>query len=190
MDVTRMIEAEPQLLQQAIGPDGMAVHLAILRRQDAIAMSLIRHGANPDSRGRWNATPLQLAAWMGEADVVQLLLSSGVSAEQRGGRGAMVPILWAAAGSRVQRNPAADHVAVVKLLLAHGAQADARDRLGRPASALASSAVAELLDPDGRSSGSGPAGGHNADRTPDRQHPAPDHTPPPWQLLPRGSYSV
>jgi ankyrin repeat protein len=147
--VRRMIATDPSLLAMPLSRDGTALHVAILCHQDEMTRMLLDLGADSDSPGRWQGTPLQLAAWAGNVDVVDMLLERGVSPENGGNAGRMTPIVWAAIGSRGDRETGSDHVAVVKRLLSAGATAVAFDAQGRTASSLASAAVGAVLDAHG-----------------------------------------
>jgi len=69
----------------------------------------------------WGSTPLHVASWQGQADVVELLLERGAPVDvQANPPEDSLPLGWAAHGSQHCGNPHADHVRVVRALLAAG----------------------------------------------------------------------
>ncbi|WP_043629512.1 ankyrin repeat domain-containing protein [Nonomuraea candida] len=127
------------------GADGdTALYRAAVQGHAAVVRTLLAAGADPDrvSEGDGEGRPLCAAACWGHLDVVTALLDAGAGPglpEQPGG---MTALHWAAANERL---------AVVRALLGHGADPDARDSAGRTALSHAAergaaSVVRALLD--------------------------------------------
>ena len=98
------------------------------RRDDArvrvrSAQLLLEHGADVNSRDEDKSTPLHVASYCCRADVVQVLLDHGATASLEGNLG-RTP-LHLVAGSRYY--PVQNCVRIAKLLLEHGADANAHD---------------------------------------------------------------
>jgi ankyrin repeat protein len=88
----------------------------------------------------WGSTPLHGAAWHGQAEVVELLLSRGAPIGTPANPPAEgVPLAWAAHGSSNCRNPRGDYARVVRALLGAGATPMAAH------AEMASPQVAEIL---------------------------------------------
>jgi ankyrin repeat protein len=82
---------------------------------------LLEAGSDPNLKSRVETTPLQVAAFHGPIEVLDLLLSKGADVNAVGFQGSTA-LHWAVDG----RNEAA-----AKLLIEHGAKLDARDGEGR-----------------------------------------------------------
>src|SRR5262245_7475822 len=99
------------------------------KNRRAVAELLLAVRADINAKNKEGVTPLHLAAYHGNKDMVELLLShkADVKAVDRKGR---TPLHWAirprSLAEEVQ-NPSA----VVKLLIAHKAKVNARDRAGQ-----------------------------------------------------------
>lgn len=108
------------------GPKDSPVFEAAQLGNNAILLDLVRHGAdlNAESRiGYLGDTPLAYAARYGEVGAVRLLIEAGADVNHRSDNGT-TPLRDAlAAGPHA--------VAVVQLLLAHGANPDIKDNQGR-----------------------------------------------------------
>ena len=86
----------------------------------AMAETLLAAGADPNLALPFGETPLMTASRTGNADVVSRLLAAGADvddATEEGASGAQTALMWAVAQQ---------HPAVVEVLLAHGADVNAR----------------------------------------------------------------
>ncbi|KAI9455268.1 ankyrin repeat-containing domain protein, partial [Lactarius psammicola] len=102
-----------------------------------IAELLLEHGADVDAQCKDNTTPIHMASYYGEVEMVQVLLDHGAMASRRGNLG-QTP-LHLVAGSRYY--PLYDSVIIAKLLLGrvemvqllldHGATTNSEVNLGR-----------------------------------------------------------
>jgi hypothetical protein len=71
----------------------------------------------------WGATPLHQAAWRGQTDAVRALLARGAPVEIQANPPVQgSPLTWAAHGSANCGNPRGDYIAIVRALVAAGAQ--------------------------------------------------------------------
>lgn len=155
-DLARLV----QLLDRGLAVDtpladaSTALHWAVLREQDAVVAHLLQAGADVDLRNRNGVAPLHLAALNGNPAITRQLVAAGadVNATLPGGESVLmvasrtgsadVVEQLLAAGALVDlRDPAyrqtalmiaarENHPAVTRLLLRHGADVDARTRLG------------------------------------------------------------
>ncbi|KAJ8246699.1 hypothetical protein GJAV_G00254410 [Gymnothorax javanicus] len=103
------------------------------RSQEEVVSALLEKGADPSHRDHDGMTPLLLAAYEGQATVLELLLEAGADVDEspglRGFASASITPLLAAASM--------GHQAAVKAALFWGAAADAIDGEGRTALSLA-----------------------------------------------------
>jgi ankyrin repeat protein len=98
------------------------------------ARILLKAGANPNAAiPDWGGTPLIIAATMGRTDVVELLLDNGADPNLRDGN-TWTPLHAAVRDSDYgsERSTRAAAAAVVKVLLAHGANPNARIKQDKP----------------------------------------------------------
>lgn len=111
------------------------------RSEMKVVEALLKHGANPNVREgsvkvadevAFGRTPLYLAAWNGAESVVKILLDRGADVDAKTD-GGWTPLMAAAYRSTKQ------HLQIVKDLLAHGADAQARDKDGDTARRLSGS---------------------------------------------------
>ena len=122
IDAVRRVDANAvrRLIEQKIDvnatqPDGAtALHWAAHRNDVAIADLLIRAGAKVDSADEGGVTPLGLASLNASPAMVERLLKAGANP----GAGRESPVLAAARSGNVE---------VMKLLLAHGGDANAKE---------------------------------------------------------------
>lgn len=135
-DVRRHLAANPEAARGAAGARLAPLHQAILRKQTAIALLLLEHGADvdaPDSSGR---TPLHLAVERDDATVAQALLARKADPARRD-RVGWTPLHHAAAKNRL---------AIARLLLDAGLDPNVRsERGGTPLHEAAASGGGELV---------------------------------------------
>ena len=98
-----------------------------------IANQLLDCGANVNEKDNDNATPLHLASYYQRLEIVRVLLNNGASIGMENDQG-KTPLQMAIMGNRY---PQGNDVGVARLLLAHGAEAYARDKYPIPMSDLA-----------------------------------------------------
>jgi uncharacterized protein len=107
-----LIAALAVTLAAADDPDGTTpLHWAVRANDLAAAQRLLSSGANPDAANRYGVTPLSLAAENASAPMIQALLQAGAHSTDS--------ILMTAAR--------AGNAEVVRMLLARGADANARE---------------------------------------------------------------
>jgi ankyrin repeat protein len=96
--------------------------LEAVRKGDAgLVRTLIRSGADPDTRNAIGATPLMYAAAFASSDLIRLLLDSGADVNARSNSGGTA-LMWATGNS-----------SNVRLLLEHGAAVNAATKDGTTA---------------------------------------------------------
>jgi len=118
--VDAMLKDQPDL-SRSIGPEHYAAFYRAAERNDLPAIdAMLLCGFDPnrgdESIGK---TALHVAAMEGWPDAVRLLLAHGASVEARDREFKAQPLIWAAEGSRGNRNDR-DHAAVGRLLLDAG----------------------------------------------------------------------
>jgi ankyrin repeat protein len=92
-----------------------------------LLQSLVAAGADVNGRNKLGETPLHIAALYGDCEVIRALLDAGADPNSRSGPMGMPP-LSALAYTNQQRQT---HDRIFNTLLAHGADVNARDDLGR-----------------------------------------------------------
>jgi uncharacterized protein len=112
---------------------------AAMNRDMAAVRALIREGADPNSRGKYDTSALLWLVRVGEVETARLLLDAGANPNTASARGVLPLQLAVANGDR----------AMVELLLTRGAAVDAVDPAGETAlftaAKLGGEAIAELL---------------------------------------------
>ena len=91
-----------------------------------VAKQLLKRGANMDEKDKDDATPLHLASYYRRLEIVQVLLDHGASIDIENNQG-KTP-LRVAITSNGRRQGEVIGISVARLLLAHGAEAYARDK--------------------------------------------------------------
>jgi ankyrin repeat protein len=148
---TNVLAAEK--LPAPVSADGTtALHEAVYKKDLALVQKLLQQGAKPDARNDYGSTPMTVAAEHGDYPIMQALVSAGGNIESPNGEGqtllmavvrtgnvetarllldkganvntkenwgGQTALMWAAA----QQQPA-----LIKLLIAHGAEVDARSK--------------------------------------------------------------
>jgi ankyrin repeat protein len=113
-------------------PDGTtALHWAVRNDDVQTARLLLRAGAHVNAANRYGATPLSIAAVNGSAPMIDLLLEAGANPNQVISKGQTVLMTAARTGNPAAVNAlmwaaAENHADVVRLLIAHGADVNAR----------------------------------------------------------------
>jgi ankyrin repeat protein len=114
--------ADPNIFIKPGWPEeSTALHMAVKRSKPAIAELLLKHGAKVDALNAYNNSALHLAAGIGSAEKVELLL--GHDADPNGAGSTSSPLV----------NPVHyNHLAVAELLLAKGANPNVTNSYGIP----------------------------------------------------------
>ena len=95
-----------------------------------VANRLLECGANVNEEDNDNATPLHLASYFKRLEIVRVLLDNGASIDMKNGAG-KTPLQIAIVGNNHAHG---NGIGVARLLLAHGAEAYARDKIPRSTS--------------------------------------------------------
>lgn len=111
---------------------GTALHTASGAGDDTAVSALLERGASVDARDRSGETALSLAVYFRHRSTVALLLARGASANTANTDLGMTPLHIAAHGM-----DAGADVEIIKLLIANGAQVNARDLRGHTALRIA-----------------------------------------------------
>jgi ankyrin repeat protein len=82
------------------------IHAAIENGRSALLAELLEHGADPNARSRTGATCLHAAAWIGNLEMVELLLARGAEAAALDDEHHNTPAGWAEHAATVTNNPA------------------------------------------------------------------------------------
>ena len=159
------------------GAEGVPMHVAARAGHADILSILVEHGADVDVRGGYLYTPLHHASFDGKLEAAQCLLDRGADVNARVfndatalclvalrdgdnvdfarmllRRGARIEgpdnDLWTPLHRAVRRN----NIQLVRLLLEHGADINARDKLGKTPSQYGSAEIVELLSKYGAKS--------------------------------------
>ncbi|HUU59145.1 MAG TPA: ankyrin repeat domain-containing protein, partial [Phycisphaerae bacterium] len=112
-----------------------ALHLAARRGRKDVVTILLAAGSDVSAGDREGATPLHAAASRGRLEMVKLLLSKGADVKAATTRSKATALHRLAGGAFSTRDgqtePGQDFIATGKLLIAKGAEVDARDGSGR-----------------------------------------------------------
>ena len=100
-----------------------ALHILVEQRNTEWLNVLLAHGARPDIQRNDGSTPLGMAAQIGWADGANLLLARGANVNLANNRGE-TPLILAV---QARQLPAADRLAIVRVLMARGADPNRQD---------------------------------------------------------------
>lgn len=100
--------------------ESAAVADAAQQGRARVVRLLLEAGLDPCAPGMDSGSALHVACWFGYPEVVQELVDR-VPLDLLDAHHGSPPLGWATHGAHWSHNPAGDHVAVVELLLAHGA---------------------------------------------------------------------
>jgi ankyrin repeat protein len=119
------------------------LHWAAYYDHQEIAELLISRGADLDAQDPWDSTPLYLAAEQGHIEIVELLIAEGAEVNVKSKRWGYTPLHRAAWGPVVRplsersensgSAPNTSYTEIVDLLIAQGAEINARDNDGQTA---------------------------------------------------------
>ena len=104
---------------------------------EAVVQQLLQKGADVNAASKTGNTPLIIAAWTGDLDVIKLLLGTGAKVNAANKRGE-TPLMLASGRGFAE---------VVKLLLGAGAKVNAADKNGKSALVYAEGHVLDLVNP-------------------------------------------
>ena len=137
-----LVRENPELIATFEEKDLLSLNEAAKRGKVEAVRTLLDCGFDIAFKGSgsWGSTPLHIAAWFGQAEMVKFLLSRGSPIDIPASSPVeSLPLGWAAHGSRNCRNPNGDYPQVVRALLAAGAN-PSPDEAG-----MASPEVAEII---------------------------------------------
>jgi ankyrin repeat protein len=130
-------------VQRTDARDKTAILYAVATGDLEIVAALLDAGADPDAQAADGSTALILAAGEGRTDICQRLLAAGASVDRFGEPGITASHVRGTLGksewltfqplSAVMRAAAAGHLETVRLLIASGADVNARDAVGNTA---------------------------------------------------------
>jgi hypothetical protein len=124
---------------------GSPLLIAAFTNQPDVIDLLAERGADMNVKGRWGGTALHFAAWRGSADAVDALVHHGADVNARSDNDGSTPLFWACRGSREGFFSRNNHAAVVKILLASGADPEVANVDGFYPAAIASDEIVPLL---------------------------------------------
>ncbi len=90
--------------------------------------TILRKGANPNAKARDKRTSLMLAAYMGNAGIVEILIAGGADVNARSAVGGALN--YVANQVFLLPHPPQKYFSVAEILIKHGADIDSRDQLG------------------------------------------------------------
>jgi ankyrin repeat protein len=102
----------------------LLAYAALHNRIDAFRLMLAL-GFDPMARGMEGGTVLHMAAWIGNCEMIQELLGRGVELNVLDPTHGSPPLAWAIHGSIHRRQPGADYVRAIELLVGGGADVHA-----------------------------------------------------------------
>jgi ankyrin repeat protein len=118
-----MLAERPNLIESLSEDDLRKLPEAVVNNNLAAVRLMLAAGWPVTTRGDENGTPLHIAAWMGNADIVREILRYNPPVNVRGDRYDMTPLGWAFHGSlNCWRKDKGDYPATVELLLNAGAE--------------------------------------------------------------------
>ncbi len=121
-----LLARRPDLARSLSEGERRALVEAVRQDNRSAVRLMLAAGWPVDVRGDEGATPLHVAAWLGNAELVRELVRHGAPVEIRGDRYDSTPLEWAMHGSvHSWRKEAGDYAAVVDLLIDAGARAPA-----------------------------------------------------------------
>jgi len=134
--VRQLLDAGADVNVREQGLQWTALHWAAFRGDKEIAALLISRGAEVDAQAPWYSTPLYLAADMCHLGVVKQLIAEGAEVNVKSNGSGYTPLhraAWGMVARRSGRDPAAKYKEIVDVLIANGAEINARDNDGRTA---------------------------------------------------------
>ena len=96
--VKRLLVEDPNVVHETTDTDDQPLHFACWQKHESIVALLIKHGADVNSRGDFQQTPLHYAVFEGDeysTPVVQLLLVAGADPNLIDKRSSSTPLKWA-----------------------------------------------------------------------------------------------
>ncbi|MES2523508.1 MAG: ankyrin repeat domain-containing protein [Gemmatimonadota bacterium] len=148
---TSIVSSHPGVMAELTAEDRRSIIRAITDGDVAAVHAMLSLGWVVDDEEPWGGTPLHWAAWHGRLEIVRALLQHGAAVNTRDSEYGSSPVAWAAHGStNACTSSDEDYVAIVGLLLDHGAQRLASfNRWGESPESMASPAVAAVFSAHG-----------------------------------------
>jgi ankyrin repeat protein len=118
----RIVAAHPGIVAALSGPDAAALGDEAWVSNERAVRLMLQLGFDP-AAGEFGQSALHRAAWAGAPDIVAMILATErgrALLEAREAQFGGTPLGWCCHGSVNNRNPAADHVEVARLLIAAG----------------------------------------------------------------------
>jgi ankyrin repeat protein len=121
--VRQLLESGATFGSSVEGDDRRSIAIAASANNTDVVRLMLEAGWPSDVRGQNGGTPLHWAAWMGNAEMVRVLLDHQAALEDRGDNYHMTPLGWALHGStNCWRKELGDYGATVRALLEAGAE--------------------------------------------------------------------